>query len=190
VSRIDRAALSRIAAACRLGIPIETNDRIALAVAVESWLSGSAPSLDTAFNVRRGRGQRSNRTTAAKHSRDDLLRECAQRFTGNRRKKAEQIATAGARYTAGPWRHDRAKPTLPPAYAGTPKAVFWEILKSGEKIPAWRRLMCILASGETVQPNAPISLHHEPRMLLRTNTKGSADARTRAQAYRKADVDR
>ncbi|MCK1507184.1 hypothetical protein [Bradyrhizobium sp. 18] len=158
---MDRAALSRIAEACRLGVDLDVDDRVELAIALEAWLSGASGDLDQAFGVARRRGQRANRTIAAAQLRDDLLRACAeQHYSGlSRRQQAVAIAQAGTRYTASAWRIDRLNSAMPVSYAGTPTEAFWRILSAGASVPRQRRLVAILAeraasSGDFIAQNA------------------------------------
>ncbi|MCK1657127.1 hypothetical protein [Bradyrhizobium sp. 151] len=158
---MDRAALSRIAEACRHGVDLEVEDRVDLAIALEAWLSGAAGDLDQAFGVSRRRGQRGNRTIAAARSRDDLLRACAEQYyTGlSRRQQAAAIAQAGTRYAASAWRIDQLNPAMPARYAGTPTEAFWQVLSAGSIVPGQRRLIAILgecaaSSGDFIAQNA------------------------------------
>lgn len=148
---MKRSAIARIASACRLGEMPQAADAVELAVALECWLSGSVLTLDEAFEVKRHRGERTNRTRTVFQLRDDLLLTCAQRHFGNlsRQRQAEEIERASERYTSGLWRIDRSKAAMPAAYVGTPREIFWQLLKAGSTVPRTRRLVSILNGTST-----------------------------------------
>jgi len=95
-----RALLERIADYSRRGEPLEATYRMALAVGIQSWLSGSCDSLDEAFQVKRSPGQRSN----AFFSRDQLIRHCAANYYATSVNVSADLVRDWGRYTSSAWR--------------------------------------------------------------------------------------
>ena len=112
------------------------------ASAIRRYLSGEVRSLDAAFALKAGPGERSFHTVEALAQRDEAIRELRRRHHADqgRTVAAKAIANDLTRYECAGWRNDRMADAMPAAYRGKPRGLHWLILKAGGTAPGWRRI--------------------------------------------------
>ena len=133
--------------------------------AVEAFLDGRQGSLDQALGLRLGPGQRRPSTLARLAARDALYRQAARDFFPglNPTRQAHELHRNFHHYETTAWRRDKGGTvTCPPQYAGTVRALAWEILHLTDRVQSERSIRQILAT------NCPYS---SPRHLATTNRR-------------------
>lgn len=109
-------------------------------------ISGDEESLDAAFGLKPGPGERSWRTISALQRRDDLIRQvAAEHYAGmTAREAGERISIELGRFrNSHDWRRSRAATTCP--FTG-PKAKWWQILRLIDRPIGASRIRQILAN--------------------------------------------
>ena len=141
--------LLALVAHLRDGTPLPDAAREHVALAVEGWIFGEAESLDAALGIKPDAGQRSLPTQFARHRRDALVREAAQRFAegATDAARARWIAERWKRYAATGWARERHLDAPPMHRAGTVEALLFEAMKVADATLTERTIRLILASS-------------------------------------------
>lgn len=139
-----RATLERIADRCRRGLELDPADRMALAIGLGGWLSGSYSTLDAAFGVKRQPGERTNKTVRNTRERDALIRRLAAEHYSQHRYPAGVMARDLTRYRTTAWRADKQKRDTPANYAGTSREGMFLIMRCGAPPDSPRQIRRIL----------------------------------------------
>ena len=117
-----------------------------LADAIDEHLSAGVP-LDVALRLRRGRGERSIRTTIAFAERDRIICKIARKsFAGlSTEGQANAIAVRWQRYASTAWLRERALPDCPARRLGTVEGELFKLQSLVPRPLRARRLVDILA---------------------------------------------
>ena len=158
--------LLRLVAHLRDGTDLPADDRRHIALAVETWLTGNATTLDAAFHVQPQPGQRSLPTQFARQRRDDLIRQAAARFAQGDTPAAQArwLAERWRRYAGTAWSRERHLDAPPAHRAGTVEALFWQAMKVADVVLRERTVRQILAAS------TPYSLPSPGRIVETTDT--------------------
>lgn len=140
------------------GAPLPERHREAALEALACVLGGEA-SLDEAFGLKPGPGQRSAQTTAILAERDHHLRAAAAEFYPGLppAHQARELHARWTHYRASGWHHERALDAAPLFRAGTLQARLWAVLRLRDFVPSERTLRAVLAtsSGCSLPPPSP-----------------------------------
>jgi hypothetical protein len=86
--------------------------------------------------------------------RNDLIRELATRYTGDRKARAVALLADANRYAATAWRRHRQLTRCPAELLGTDRELLWLLFKQNDHIPtSWRQIWNIIGPS---QPPAPV----------------------------------
>ena len=124
-----------------------------LAGVVQAYLDPFAGgSLDQAAGLAPDAGAEHWRTAARRALRDDAIRALTGYFPGlSRPRCAGAVAQLLERYQTSRWRVDRARPAMPEAYLGTPRAQLSAALVAGAgRVPGVSRIRQILSISSRV----------------------------------------
>ncbi len=143
------AAIVRLRAlrgALRGGAGLDLDDAEWLARGISAFLSGEAASLDMAFGLQPGAGERTWRTREAVERRNRILMYAARDFFGDQPNPAGALAAALCRYATTSWLRDRTFDRCPDRYQDVPQGYFWHALKAHPHPPGERMLRAILTA--------------------------------------------
>ncbi len=126
---------------CLAEQPLNEEQSRWLGESLRSFLDHRSTSVDDAMGLHFPRGGVPWWREDAIRSRNDALRELADRFFGalSPSARAREIWTLATRYGASAWRFDCERSELPEQYRGTPKEYLWEAFASGATMPICRR---------------------------------------------------
>ncbi len=133
--------LREISHRCLAEQPLNEEQSRWLGESLRNFLDHRSTSVDDAMGLHFPRGGVPWWREEAIRSRNDALRELADRFFGalSPSARAREIWTLATRYGASAWRFDRERREPPAQYRGTPKQYLWEAFASGAVMPICRR---------------------------------------------------
>lgn len=133
--------LREIALRCLSGKPLDEDLSQWLGNALESFLSRQCQTIEDALGLKFPQGGIPWWREEANRTRDNALRQLAERFFGDLSPcaKAREIQILTDRYAASAWRHDHDRDEMPQHYAGKPHGLLWEAFKSGAIMPIGER---------------------------------------------------
>ena len=133
--------LREIAPRCLSGEPLDEDLSQWLGNALEQVLSRHCRTIEDALGLKFPQGGIPWWREEANRTRDNALRQLAERFFGDLSPcaRAREIRTIADRYAASAWRHDRDRDEMPQRYAGNPHGLLWEAFKSGAIMPIGER---------------------------------------------------
>jgi hypothetical protein len=116
---------------------------------LEAFVRKDAATLDVAFGLSRGPGERDPRTRASLAERDRLLREAAARFYAGMTaaEAARQIAARLSVYASAAWPRERKVSACPPRHAGRVEALLWEVLRAEPRTLSPERIEKVIRPG-------------------------------------------
>ena len=141
--------LRQISERCRADGTLDPSLSRWLAESLDRFLNHECDSIEDALGLRQPRGGVPWWLVEAMYARDAALRDLANALAGERSvsARARAVCKLTDRYASSAWLRDRARETMPTAYADTEMQYVWTAFKSGAPIPLGERQFRNILAG-------------------------------------------